>query len=201
MADSTILGIRELVDYIKNLPSGVHRAVSKAQIAMLQKAEALAKVNAKKQFTGRHGRILTGGLLNNIFTGFEKGDLYPIGFIGVRSIPYGAIHEFGSEGLPGGVIKPVKAKKLWIPQYKTTGRMTPREFIKLKMQNPRMFFLNDKVAGKWENPKSKVKRLIPMFYLVDKVRIPARPYLVPAIEASIEFFPGYLDKFIEEENK
>lgn len=198
---ATVLDIRQIVDYIKNMESGVRKAITKAHVAMMLKAEALSKGNAQRQFIGRNDRRLSGALMNSIYSGFEQAEGYPVGFIGVRNVPYGAVHEFGTDGLPGGVIKPVKAKKLWIPQYKTIGKMTPREFIRMKMQNPNMFFLNDKVAGKWENPKSKAKRLIPMFFLVDKVRIPARPYIRPAIEASLEFFPGYLEKFMAEEVK
>jgi len=197
----TVLDIREIVDYIKGMESGIRRAITKAHVATMLKAEAFAKSNAQRQFIGRNDRRLSGALMNSIYSGFEKEAGYPVGFVGVRNVPYGAVQEFGTEGLPGGVIKPVKAKKLWIPQHKNIGKMTPREFIKLKMQNPRMFFLNDKVAGQWENPKSKAKRLIPMFFLVDKVKIPARPYIRPGIESALEFFPGYLEKFMGEESK
>ncbi len=198
---ATALDIREMVEFIKGMESGVRKAIVKAHVATMLKAESFAKSNAQRQFIGRNDRRLSGALMNSIYSGYEKGDDYPVGFVGVRNVPYGAVHEFGTDGLPGGVIKPVKARKLWIPQYKNTGKMTPREFIRMKMQNPRMFFLNDEVAGKWENPKSKAKRLIPLFFLVDKVKIPARPYIRPAIEAALEFFPGYLEKFMGEESK
>ncbi len=195
-----VLDIRQLVDFIKNMQSGIRKSILKAQVAVIQKAEVYAKQNAKAQFVGRNDRKLSGALLNGIYSGFEtstSGD--PEGFIGVRNVPYGAIHEFGSEGLPGGVITPQKAKKLWIPQHKNVGKLTPREFIRLKMQNPGEYYLSDKVAGQWQNPKSKSRRLIPLFFLVDKVKMPARPYLRPALEVAVQEFPNYFSRFVSSE--
>lgn len=201
-----VADVREIVDYIKSLGSGVTRAIMKAQLATITKAEALAKGNAQRQFVGRNDRRLSGSLMNSIYSGMENDNGKFVGFVGVRNIPYGAVHEFGTDDLPGGAIKPKNAKNLWIPQHANIrslggSRMTPREFIKLKQQNPRMFYLNDKVAGKWENPKAKTRRLIPLFFLTKQVKIPARPYVRPAIEAAIEFFPDYFDKFSDEEMK
>jgi len=196
---ATVLGIRELVDYIKSLPNGLNKAMAKAHFATITMAERYAKKNAVTQFTGRNDRRLSGALLNSIYSGMEKDGTDLVGFVGVRNVPYGAIHEFGSGGLPGGVITPKNAKNLWRPQYRNAGKMTPREFIRLKIQNPGQFFLNDKVAGKWSNPKSKAKQLIPLFFLVKKVKIPERPYVRPAMEEAIPLFPNYLEKFLKEE--
>lgn len=194
-------GIAELVEYVKSLPEGMARAKAKAMLATITLAERYAKQNAKEQFVGRNDRKLSGQLLNSIYSGAEKEGGEFVGFVGVRNVPYGAIHEFGSDGLPGGVIKPVKAKNLWLPQYKNAGKMTPREFIRLKIQKPDQFFMNDKVAGRWQNPKSKAKRLVPLFFLVKKVRIPERPYLRPALIEAAELYPNYLEQFLKDEMK
>jgi len=192
--------ISEIVDFIKSTASAWDRIISKTLLATMLRAELEAKKNAKRQFIGRNDRRLTGTLLNSIYSSVYRdsdGDI--IGQLGVKNIPYGAIHEFGSSGLPGGVIKPVNAKKLWIPQHRFAGRMTPREFIRLKQRYPERFFLSDKVAGEWVNPKAKVKRLTPLFFLTDQVKMPERPYLRPALAVALNFFPGYLSQFFEKE--
>ena len=195
---STVLGIRELVDYIKALPKGFSLAVAKAHLATLTMAEGFAKKNSTKQFLGRNNRRLSGKLLNSIYSGVEANGE---GFVGVRNIPYGAIHEFG------GKIVPVKANYLWIPQRPAVGRMTPREFIKLKKDRPSLFFLSPKespkgarVAGVWSSEKGNTARtLTPLFFLTKEVNMPARPYVGPGIEQALPLYPGYLEKFLREE--
>ncbi len=191
---ATLVDIQDFIAYLRTLPRGFERSRGKAlqQTSVLARNESLK--NARGQFIGRNGRRLSGTLLNSIFSSIENEGTKPVGFVvGVRNIPYGAIHEFG------GKIEPVKAKKLWIPQYKFAGKMTPREFIRSKRQQPGLFFLNDEVAGKWENPESKARTLVPLFFLVDEVRIPERPYLRPAIEVATERFPAFLDTALREE--
>lgn len=182
--------IRRLVDLIKSMDAGIRRAVTKAHLATLVFSEGQAKRNIKANFIGRNDRTLSGALLNHTYYGLE-GELD--GFVGVRTLPYAAAQEFGV------TIVPKKAKHLWIPQYRNSGKMTPREFMRMKMQNPKMFFLSDEVAGRWDNPKSKTRRLIPLFFLVDKVTIPERPYLRPALELGVEKFPDYYETFLKQE--
>lgn len=193
MTDS--LNMRELIEFVRDLPRGVNRALMLAQVVTIQDAELNAKRNAQRQFTGRNDRRLSGTLMNSIYSGFEQGSSggLPIGFIGVRNIPYGAIHEFGGE------IKPKRARKLWLPKYANAGKMTPREFMGRRKSDPSQYFLNDKVAGKWVGAEARSRQLIPLFFLVDKVTIPERPYLRPAMEVSLERFPDHFERFLKDE--
>lgn len=180
--------MEKLSEYVGSLKSKLEVAKVKAFIATMQLAESFAKRNATKQFTGRNGRTLTGNLLNSIYVDYKIQNNKLTGSLGVRNIPYGAIHEFG------GTIEPVKAQKLWIPQYKNAKKMTPREFMNLRKSNPREYFLNDKVAGQ----KIGTRTIVPFFYLVDKVTIPERPYLRPAMEEAQGHYNEYLAKFMAE---
>src|SRR4051812_5249935 len=93
--------ISEAIRYIKSLGSTVEQGTVKAILATSVAAEGFAKRNSTRQFTGRNDKTLGGALLNNIFSGIEDGNgRYPDIFVGVRTIPYAAIHEFGSGGLP-----------------------------------------------------------------------------------------------------
>ncbi len=88
--------------------------------------------------------------------------------IGTTAI-YAAIHEFG------GVIKPVTPgiKFLTIPLTKEARRNRARDFDDL-------FFLESK-DGEFFLAREKGSDLEFMYRLVKKVRMPARPYLRPAI--------------------
>ena len=124
--------IRGLVNYIKTTKSAVFRGFSLAFLQAIEGARGEAIKNAKKNFTGRMGRKLSGRLINSIFAEVDvpsKGsDKVPSGSLGTRGIPYGAIHEFG------GGIDPVNAKHLWVKvnhkgKFK---RLTPTEFFELR---------------------------------------------------------------------
>jgi phage gpG-like protein len=189
--------IQGMVKFIQEVPEAMDKALALAQIVTIQRAQVLARQNAQKNFTGRNGRRLSGALMNNIYSGYEKssGGGVPDAYLGVANIPYGAIHEYGSDGLPGGVIKPVKAQKLWIPARANAGRMTPREFITLMKAQPSRYFITDKGAFREEGPNVYT----PLFYRVDSVKIPARPYLTPAIEEAYQTFADAFERFYQKE--
>jgi phage gpG-like protein len=192
------MDIMGMVNFIKEAPEAMDRALGLAQVVTIQRAEVQARLNAQKNFGHtKNGNRLTGGLNNAIFSGYEKGSgsNVPTAFLGTQGIPYGAIHEYGSEGLPGGVIRPVKAQKLWIPARGNAGRMTPREFIALMKAQPNRYFITDKGAFKEEAPNV----FTPLFYRVDQVRIPARPYLTPAIETAYATFADTFERFYAQE--
>jgi phage gpG-like protein len=160
----------------------------------MQEAEALAKQNIKRNFTGRNDRTLSGMLLNSTYSGYEYDSKMIEGFLGVKKLPYARIHEYGGE------IKPVRAQKLWLPVYANTGKMTPRDFINLKRNDPDMYLLSDKVAGKWRGYGNDTDRdLIPLFYLVDEVNMPARPYLTPALEMAAKKYPDRFEHYLKQE--
>jgi phage gpG-like protein len=192
---AAVKDIMLMVEFIKTTESSVKRAAAKAQLRTGLAAQRRAKMNAKRQFIGRHGRRLSGQLLNAIYTEIQGTKDIPDVVLGVRNIPYGAIHEFGSEGLPGGVIRPVNARKLWIPNHRRVGKMTPREFIQQLRRNPRDYMLTPKIAGK----RTKSGKVTPLFYLKDKVKIPARPYLTPAVMVEFLNWPGRFIKHLGEE--
>jgi phage gpG-like protein len=178
--------IADLARYITSLGTTVERATLKALLATSVSAEGDAKKNSTREFTGRGGRTLGGSLLNNIFGGLEAGQgRFPDIFVGVRTVPYGAIHEFG------GTIKPVKAKKLWLPVYANAKKMTPREFITLMKADPAHYHLFAGMAAEREGDA-----WTPLFYLRDQVTIPERPYLRPALASAVEKFPAYLEKYL-----
>lgn len=132
--------------YIASLSEPILRSATLSLVKAINKAENHAKRNVTKTFKGSRDRPKTGQLTAAVFSGYEfkKGES-PEGFVGVRSKkgaagtkPYGRIHEFG------GIIKPRKAKYLWIPLFgsKSPGmlgnfrNMTPRDFVK-KMKETR----------------------------------------------------------------
>lgn len=184
-----IRNIRELSRYIRNTRSAIVKAHAEAMLKVTLDAEGLAKRNATQQFTGRNNYKLTGRLLNSIFSGFSPfnaGQSLPTGFIGTRGIPYGRIHEFG------GVIEPVNAKHLWLKMHGVSGfkRITPKEFVSKMQKNPKQYRIFKSKKGNliaaFINNKKKIK---PLFVLRDKVTIPARPYLQPAVDEAVKKFP------------
>lgn len=187
--------IMELANYIRGLSDVTEKATVKALLATSVFVRAEGVKNASKTFTGRNDRTLTGTLMNNIFSGLEAGDgHFPDVFLGVRGIPYGAIHEFGSKGLPGGKIKPVKAQKLWIPNRKAAGNMTPRQFMDAMKSNPKAYYFGPKMVGM----RTATGTVTPLFFRVDSVTIPERPYLRPAMEVGAERFGVYMERFLSE---
>lgn len=189
--------IRKLGKYIKDSHSAFVRGYSKAFLESLTVAENEAKKNVTKNFTGRHGRKLSGRLLNSIFTSIEiSSDDLPRGFIGTQGIPYGAVHEFGD------TIRPKKAKHLWQKLHgKNTRkyrRMTPREFMTMRNSNKGRkekfsIFRSKKgnlIAAVTQRIKNKNK-ITPLFWLRDEVTIPPRPYLGPAVAVA---FKGFIFK-------
>jgi len=190
--------LREIVNFIKRTDDIFKISGTKAIIQTMQQIKQQAIRNAIRQFIGRNDRPLSGALVNSIFTEFtQSGDEIPSAALGVQNIPYGRIQEFG------GVIKPLatnKMQKLWIPQFKNSGRMTPREFINLKRANPGQYTLSVDagVAGKVVG-RGRSRKVIPFFFLADKVKIPARPYLRPAIRAKLSTYPKFFVRFLLQE--
>ena len=202
--------IRELTKYMMATRSAVIRGHSAAMIELTLDAEKRAKVNAKTQFIGRGERTLTGRLLNSIFSGFTltQGRSLPSGFIGTRGIPYGRVHEYGD------TIRPVKAKHLWVKNFrgkaKKFKRMTPKEwFTQFKSSVG-----SSGSAGSGKNAKQKFQfgfnragepyaagvnnkgEFTPLFFLKDEVKIPARPYLTPAVRDAMANYPRAANKHL-----
>lgn len=205
--------IRELAGYFrKELPHLLRQAAAEALLETTVKAEGRAKRNAARNFTGTSVRPKTGNLLNAIYSAFEmtvRGGQRRIGraFVAVRANkgnagtrPYGRIQEYG------GVVEPKKAKHLWIPLFGPKSRlpgnlhnMTPRDFVqgmKTKHRSLRFWIINSphgKVAGvstktAGTSSSGMTVRDVVLFSLRNRVEIPARPYVTPAIEAELPFY-------------
>jgi len=189
--------IAELSQYIRASRSQVIKAHGLALIRVTQEAEKLAKRNITREFIGRNKRRLSGRMLNATFSGFttNTGQSLPSGFVGMRGIPYAAPHEFGA------IIKPTKAKALWIKQHGVQGfkRLTPREFFDRKKNQKKD--ASKKLTIRMKNGKmtaagfeDREGNFTPLFFLKDEVKIPARPYVQPAIREAIQGFPRVVSR-------
>ncbi len=186
---SNVRDISELMESIRGSNSALDRASKKALVKVTLDAERAAKFNAVRNFTGRNGYTLSGMLLNSIYSGFEGSGDNLSGFVGTRTIPYGRIQE------EGGTITPKTAKHLWVKNYNVGGaakRMTPKEFMLAKERSPREYAIfkskrGTMVAWKIEG-RGQYAKATALFFLLDSVEIPSRPYVGPAVEDAAKAF-------------
>jgi phage gpG-like protein len=183
------LEIGELVQYIHQIQSRFERGVTEGILATSEHVKGEALKNARKNFTGRNGRTQTGTLMNHIYSRLIKAKKYPDIGLGVKGIPYGAIHEFGTDGLPKKGIVPIKAKYLWIPNQKVLNKkMSPREFVDLMRSNKDYYINPSRTAAMYKNT--------PFFFLnKGPVKIPPRPYLTPAMLSGLTKLTDYIKQF------
>lgn len=181
--------MRFLIQWVAQVDDHLHRALGEAMVQATEIAYSDAVKRARDQFNNTPGYPRTGGLMNAIYRGFDKKT--GKGFLGVDS-PYGALQEFGSAGLPGGVVKPVKAKHLWIKQWlEVPGalrRMVPKEWMDAHKADPEHFPFIGRIAAY----RSGKDRAVAMFILADEAKIPARPYIRPAVDAAFAQLPALL---------
>lgn len=196
-----VMDIRQMAAYITGLKNTVERAAAEAMVWATTKAEGEAKKNAMRVFRGTRERPKSGQLVAAIFSGYEKTKDGVEGFVGVRSKkgrsgtrPYGRIHEYG------GRIKPVRAKRLWLPLTgpKTSGlagqfkNLTPRDLIQgmrrrgRKRADDEKFFVKtfgdgNGIAGV-SRKRGNTVRTVLLFALRQQVEMPSRPYVRPAVE-------------------
>lgn len=214
---ATTNNIRAITNYVKRLRDVYLAAHVRTLIAITLDAQKRTIQTAKLKLTGRGGRRLTGQLMRSITSGFE-GDFrrvknvtkLPSGFISV-AVPYAAIHEFGSAGLPGGIIRPKRAKNLWIKLVHSGKfkRITPTEFIKLMNEGQTHRALKSRKPGGSKRfatedfgivgqkgrqtaihiiRRGKTEKVTPLFALRKKVKIPKRPYVGPSVKAALRFY-------------
>lgn len=164
-AQRTIDNLREeLKEYKKNLSFQIFRALSLV--------EKEIKVQIKKAgLQRRTGRLMNAWGSNKTIT--EKGNEV-IGEMTSEGVPYAAIHEYG------GTITPKSAKNLTIPTDNNrradgSAIMTAKELF----SSGKSFVRN----GTAFMTESKGK-IVPMFLLRKSVKIPARPYIRPALAAT-----------------
>lgn len=187
--------LQEMAEYLQGLRDNSQKASGLALIQTMTLSEKYAKQNAKKQFTGRGGRKLSGRLLNSIFSEYSGEGKDQTGYLGTRGIPYGAIHEFGQKG------HPLRRKRrwLWIKteeawKNSTFKRLTPSEFYKrAKRKNSGYFYFGGAAMYEKNNGDE-----IPLFWLKKNVDIPERPYLRPAIEDASGKYLGYYQRILRQ---
>jgi len=205
-----LLEVRQMAEFIMGLEKPIARAANVALLETVLAAKAKAVRNANENFKGTRDRPKTGNLANAIFEGFELGssEMSTEGFVGVRSKkgskgtrPYGRIHEFG------GTIRPVKAKYLWIPLFgpKSSGQLgrfrnlTPSEFIRM-MEEGDAFMRFSMTGNGWVAVVANEWTgfdVVPVFNLVKEAVMPARPYVMPAVEEEYDKLPDRIKKHFE----
>lgn len=177
-------GIKLNGDFFKGVAARLDKELSKGVKEQLQ---ILARVHIK-EIVGRGGKnapmkkdrwtTRTGGLRSSFHSEWSPGDLegaYGSGHVAAR------VQEEGSGYLPGGVIRPRKAKALAIPMgpAKTaSGAGRPRDFPGLvliqSLRGQPMLVMPTGDGASFE-----------VYFLLRKqVKLPPRPTLEPALKAS-----------------
>jgi phage gpG-like protein len=199
--------LAQFLTAIKRTQSIAVKAHGLALVATTQDAERFARQHYQRQFPGsspRSGYTKSGRLLNAIYSDYDAANLKS--FVGVKGIPYGAIHEYG------GTIVPKKAKFLWIrsPQINKKGgkyrRMTPSEFYQRSKSGgepgKNYVFWKTKagstIAAVFEKIGKQKEKFTPLFFLKKKVQIPARPYIAPGIRQAIPGYSKFYNRFFRD---
>jgi hypothetical protein len=197
---SDVKNISEIFGYIKGLTDVTKRAATKAQIQTILAAEGKAKRNSTQQFKGnsKYTRVLSGNLLNSIYSGFEQvGQEIPDAFLGVKTIPYAAIQEYGTVGR-GGTFAPIipKSPRKWltIPVDREHSKRRALDF-------PLYFRL---LRGTTESGGNRAalfdrntKKMA--YFLTDRVELPPRPYLTPAVAEEFKNWPVRFSNWLDKE--
>ena len=172
----SIKGDKETVKALNKLGSNLPAAL---ESTMQQIMFFLQATIQREKLSGSPLKVRTGRLRSSITNLVQRVGNVIIGIVGTN-VRYGAIHEFG------GVIRPKSSKYLAIPldAAKTpsgVARGGPRSF-----QNT---FVRKTQAGNliiFGKPNPGAKEAEPLFILKKFVRIPARPYMRPALEENAE---------------
>lgn len=150
---------------------------------------------AKRKVSGGTLNVRTGNLRRSITTVRRKDASGPVAMVGT-GVEYAPIHEYG------GVIKPKNGKYLAIPIGKTQTQslvtkgkfLSPRNIVGLKFiktKSGKAFLVRKTGKGK----KATTEFL---YALKESVRIPARPWLRPALNENRrkveKIIAGELDK-------
>lgn len=99
------------------------------------------------------------------------------------NLKYARLHQYGSEGLPGGVIKPVNSKFLVMPQV-GPGRLTKDQARSMKPRDFKDAFIlmeGPEGPGIYVNPKWGQRRSmepVRIFAFLTKAKVPPRPFLL-----------------------
>jgi len=187
------LPIQQLQTKIQKLTKAYDKAVlyTLAKLGSYAKLEAIK--NSKEQFTGRGQRTLTGRLMNSIFWKIDKFNGKDTAFVGTRGIPYGRLHELG------GIVKPKRAKFLWIksPFAAKKGskfkNFTPKDFYLATKTDPSHYFYGGSFGTTGTAMYKRGKTIQALFFLKKEVWMKSRPYLRPAATSASGKFNEYFN--------
>jgi len=161
-------GFQKLIEKLDELPRTIYKDLGYTILTMTLLVEEAAKARVKANFKG------VGTLAASITHKIMKiAGLAVTGQVGTN-LAYAAIHEFG------GTIEPKNAKWLTIPFEGVKGRARDYQdtfFQWKKGAEGQSLILFQNVKG--GDP-------VPLFVLVKKAEVPARPYLNPALKENAQ---------------
>lgn len=156
-------GFGKLIEKLDELPRTVYKDMGYTILAMTLLVKAAAAANIKRNFKGVG--TLAASLGHKVL---KLAGLAVTGVVG-SNLAYAAIHEFG------GTIEPKNVKWLTIPFEGIKGRARdyPDTFFEWQKgaEGQRLILFQRNAGGK----------PTPLFVLVKRVEVPARPYLNPAL--------------------
>ena len=157
-----ITGTGVAIKEMKQVFRDLNRDINAAQKLFIFKASLLVQAEAKKNVAKTvnkdvkiKGLSRTGNLLNSIQFDIKRMKSGFTSVIGPREVPYAAIQEFG------GIIRPRKAKRLWIPLTRRAQRLGPSKNKNNGLEWGRDFVLARRAVRK------------------------AKPYMGPALDQNI----------------
>jgi hypothetical protein len=200
------ISIQQYREHLAGTSNIMSKAMATTLFKLGQETELEAKKNVIKNFTGRNNYTLSGALLNSIYNRFEKRNNTMSMYIGSKGVKYARIHEMALDG-KSTTVRPVNAKFLWVrtAEINKKGniyrRLSPSDFYMGAKNAPALsgFYYATSRAGKlWAmvkelkvNKTSRTLKSIPLFALRKSVKIPARPYLMPALMKAKRLSPIY----------
>jgi phage gpG-like protein len=154
-------GFAKLLSKLDELPRHVYRDMGYTMLTLTLLVESVAKGNVKRNFKGIG--TLAASITHKIL---KVAGLSVTGIVGTN-LAYAAIHEFG------GTVTPKNVDWLTIPFEGVQGRARDYSDTFFAWSRNHNLILFQR-AGKGEKPR-------PLFVLVKKTEVPARPYLNPAL--------------------
>lgn len=164
MADIVVEGMDKLLKKLDQLTPEIKKTVGREILTATLLIEQSAKQNIARNFHGK------GTLAASVKHRLEKFGGLSLAGVVYSNLVYAAIHEFG------GTVTPKDAKWLTIPFEGVQGRA---------MDYQDTFFAKT-ASGNLVLFQKRGGEAIPLFLLVKKAEIPARPWLNPALENNRE---------------
>jgi len=158
---------KKLITFGALLKVGVQNSLEGAALV----AERAGKVNATRKLNVRSGR-----LRSSIRAEVRPGFVLALMAGSQKDVKYAALQEWG------GTVKPKKSRHLAIPLPAARTAAGVSRYPSPRAV-PGLFFLKSK-AGNLLLVQRDGDKIRPMYVLKDRVTVPARPYLRPALETA-----------------